>query len=167
MSLVFFHGLETGPHGSKYQILSKIAPTIAPDCTGVMDLATRVQTAKEALQGHENLIIVGSSFGGLVAVTLLLQDATIERRTQALLLCAPALHRQDAPQLPTSLYRKTTILHGKDDDVIPLRDVQQWARQNWVTQFEFIQDEHRLVSAEAQAFIEKWARNQVSMKQAT
>ena len=167
MTLVFLHGLETGPLGSKYQILSKVAPTVAPDCTGVMDLATRVAIVKDALQGHENLILVGSSFGGLVAVTLLLQDAAIERRTQALLLCAPALHLPSAPQLPTSLYRKTTILHGKSDDVIPLRDVQQWARQNWVTQFDTIEDEHRLAGDEACAYIEKWARNQVSIKQAT
>jgi hypothetical protein len=56
--LVFLHGLESGPHGSKYQALRNLDPElISPDCTGVSDIGERLAIIEEALAGVEKMVI--------------------------------------------------------------------------------------------------------------
>jgi len=64
--LVFLRGLESGPHGSKYQTLRDLDPElIAPDCTGIGDLESRLRIIEDSLAGVDRMVIVGSSLGGL------------------------------------------------------------------------------------------------------
>ena len=67
--LVFLHGLESGPQGSKYQALQELdTEMIAPNCQGITDIAERLQIIQDSLEGVERMFIVGSSFGGLAAL---------------------------------------------------------------------------------------------------
>ena len=67
--LVFLHGLESGPHGSKYQALREIDPDlISPDCEGLNDIGERLAVIERELEGIGRMVLVGSSFGGLAAL---------------------------------------------------------------------------------------------------
>ncbi|AWV88496.1 HD domain-containing protein [Bradymonas sediminis] len=72
----FFHGLESGPHGSKYQRLSESFHVFSPDFQG-MDIWARFEKIERETRGLRQLILVGSSYGGLLA-SLLYSEKTQE-----------------------------------------------------------------------------------------
>ncbi|PLX93266.1 MAG: hypothetical protein C0620_07855 [Desulfuromonas sp.] len=118
MQLVFLHGLETGPHGSKYQALKAMfGEVISPDCEGVFDPEQRLTIIRDTLRDQPGpFLVVGSSAGGLMA--LLLQQ--VEARVAALVLCAPALHTEHATHLSADRLPPTVVIHGRRDDVVPI-----------------------------------------------
>ncbi len=72
MKILFLHGLESGPHGIKYQALKRVFGSIAaPDCRDIVDEDERLEiilaTLKNEPQPH---LVVGSSMGGLMALLL-------------------------------------------------------------------------------------------------
>ena len=119
MKLLFLHGLESGPHGAKYQALrAAFGELISPDCSGINDPQQRLQIILQELdQIEDQLLVIGSSMGGLMA--LLLQQA-LPQRVAGLLLCAPALHRRAAAGLSAKDLPPTLIIHGRQDQVVPL-----------------------------------------------
>jgi len=130
MNILFLHGLESGPHGTKYQALSAaFGPgIIAPDCTGINDPEERLQKVAEALEDAEGpFICCGSSFGGLLA--LMVADKYPERCV-GLVLCCPALiykYRDHWTDLPAPTCT-TTVIHGMLDTVVPLVHSRNWVR---------------------------------------
>ncbi len=87
-TLVFIHGLESTAQGAKGQFFSHNFPRmIIEDYVG--DFTTRMRTLNDVLSGKTNLIIVGSSYGGLMAVSYAMEN---ESRIQKLILLAPALN---------------------------------------------------------------------------
>ena len=140
--LMFFHGLESGPHGAKYQLLSKAFGEVnSPDFQG-MDLEQRLAHAEEITRGATGLTIVGSSFGGLVAALLYAQ---VPDRIHALVLLAPALHRDIADAVP-ALPPHTVVIHGIHDDVVPLDEVRAFCQNRGVEVIE-VDDGHRLLGS--------------------
>lgn len=119
MKLLFLHGLESGPHGTKYQALKKtFGEVVSPDCSGIIDPQERLQVILAALEAFsDNLLVVGSSMGGLMA--LLLQQA-IPQRIAGMLLCAPALQRPAARGLSAAGLPPTVVIHGTEDIVVPI-----------------------------------------------
>ncbi len=119
MQLLFLHGLESGPHGAKYQALKRAFGEVnAPDCIGISDPQHRLQIILSAISGtKESFLVVGSSMGGLMA--LLLQQA-VPKRVAGMLLCAPALHRPAATTLKANHLPPTLIIHGRQDTVVPI-----------------------------------------------
>jgi len=86
-TLVFIHGLESTSQGNKAQYFRKSFPEmIIEDYTG--NLETRMQKLRRILKGKNNLVLVGSSYGGLMAAQFALEE---ESRVQKLILLAPAL----------------------------------------------------------------------------
>ena len=65
------------------------------------------------------LAIAGFSFGGYVAA-----QSAAALQPQRLVLVAPAVGRFAVPAVPAH----TLVVHGEDDDVVPLREVLDWAR---------------------------------------
>lgn len=119
MKILFLHGLESGPHGSKYQALKEtFGEVLAPDCTGVKDERKRLDIIQREI-GREggSFLVVGSSMGGLMA--LLLQQENPEQVT-GLVLCAPAIHRPAAEGLDLDNLPPTVVIHGTQDNVVPL-----------------------------------------------
>ncbi|MDY0189190.1 MAG: alpha/beta hydrolase [Desulfuromonas sp.] len=118
MQLVFLHGLETGPHGSKYQALtSMFGPVLAPDCEGIKDPAQRLQIIQDSTKDQPGpFLVVGSSAGGLMA--LLWQQ--VEPRIAGLVLCAPALHTDAAKGLSAAGLPPTLVIHARQDDIVPI-----------------------------------------------
>lgn len=86
-TLVFIHGLESTAQGTKAQYFRKLFPQMMiEDYTG--DFQKRMQKLNSLLGGLDNLILVGSSFGGLMAAWFALEN---EPRVKKLILLAPAL----------------------------------------------------------------------------
>lgn len=118
MQIVFLHGLETGPHGSKYQALKEMfGEVISPDCEGVKDPQQRLTIIQQALSDQAGpFLVVGSSAGGLMALLLQREDS----RVKGLVLCAPALHTDIGAELTAEGLPETVIIHGLSDDVVPI-----------------------------------------------
>jgi alpha/beta superfamily hydrolase len=72
-----------------------------------------------AEMGDLPLVLAGFSFGAFV-------QARVARRLAAerMVLVAPAVKRFDVPAVPAG----TLVIHGEEDDVVPLADVLEWAR---------------------------------------
>lgn len=118
MQIVFLHGLETGPHGSKYQALKQMfGEVISPDCEGVKDAEQRLVIIRQTLKDKSGpFLVVGSSAGGLMALLLQREDS----RVTGLVLCAPALHTDASATLTAENLPDTMIIHGRFDDVVPI-----------------------------------------------
>jgi pimeloyl-ACP methyl ester carboxylesterase len=144
--IVFCHGLESEPHGRKYHALVQGGlHVVAPDCRG-KGLRERVDIIASAIAEHRPRVLVGSSFGGIAGLLAALVAAArggIELK--GLLLCAPALHLPDPPDL--GITRRcpapTTIIHGTRDDVIPIDVSRAFARDHGARLIE-VDDEHAL-----------------------
>jgi len=118
MKILFLHGLESGPHGSKYQALKwMFGDILAPDCTGVKDESQRLRIIQQQLETeNEPVIVVGSSMGGLMA--LLLNQANPDK-VAGMVLCAPAIQRPAAKNLDVATLPPTIVIHGTADTVVP------------------------------------------------
>ncbi len=140
--VVFLHGLESGPHGSKYQALRHLDPElVSPDCTGIANLDERLEIIEDCLAQVERMVIVGSSFGGLAAVMFAQKPCNFSRITGCL-LCAPALTRLSSDAI-TTLPPGTIILHGTRDEVIPIQTSRDFSKQYGISLME-VDDDHRL-----------------------
>ncbi len=138
MKILFLHGLESGPHGSKYQALKTVFNDVtAPDCSGLSNEAERLQViCNEIDSTTDPYLVVGSSMGGLMA--MLLQQAR-PQRVAGMVLCAPALHRPAAQELTYTELPPLAVIHGDQDDVVPLEVSLPFGHQLTI-----VRDGHRL-----------------------
>ena len=86
----------------------------------VEDARFAVQHMKDAF-GHLPLILAGFSFGGYVQARA---AELLHPQPHKLVLVAPAVGRFAMPQVP----HNTLLIHGEEDEVIPLSDALNWAR---------------------------------------
>jgi len=114
-TLVFIHGLESTSQGTKGQFFRRHFPQmIVEDYFG--DFNERMQKLAGLLAGKDNLILVGSSYGGLMAGQYALQN---ENRVRKMILLAPALMLPEfTPEAGKQLNIPVTIYHGTEDDVV-------------------------------------------------
>jgi len=114
-TLVFIHGLESTAQGTKGQFFYQNFPQmLIENYTG--DFAARMLKLSSVLAGKNNLIIVGSSYGGLMAVQYAIKN---ESRVKKLILLAPALNLPEFNPKPDNLLRLPVIVyHGIDDNIV-------------------------------------------------
>jgi pimeloyl-ACP methyl ester carboxylesterase len=114
-TLVFIHGLESTSLGTKAQYFRKLFPDmIIEDYTG--DFQTRMIKLRHILEGKDNLILVGSSYGGLMAAQYAVEN---EERVKKLILIAPALTLEEfETDASRPLNVPVIIYHGRKDDVV-------------------------------------------------
>lgn len=148
--LFFFHGLESGPHGSKYHLMKAVHPELqAPDFQG-MDLTQRLAIAEQATRGLSGVTLVGSSFGGLLAARLY---SLYPERFKSLLLLAPAVHTEEGDlvqELPPAA--RIRVIHGNADEVVPHNKVAAFCQRFGVSLIT-VADTHRLAAETSQAMI--------------
>ncbi len=89
------------------------------DGVGETDDALAALGYARRLYGELPLALAGFSFGSFVQ-TRVAQRVAFER----LVLVGPAVNRFDAHVVPA----ETVVVHGEEDDVVPLADVFNWAR---------------------------------------
>ncbi|MCK4501941.1 MAG: alpha/beta fold hydrolase [Desulfuromonadales bacterium] len=138
MNILFLHGLETGPHGNKYQALKKaFGKIIAPDCSGMNNEKERLDKIQlEIGSSDEPFIVVGSSMGGLMALLLQMEHP---EQVAGLVLCAPALQRQPDHIFDFENLPPTIVIHGINDEVVPLE-----VSRPFGSRLIIVADDHRL-----------------------
>lgn len=114
-TLVFIHGLESTSQGVKGQFFREHFPEmIIEDYRG--GFVERMRKLSGLLAGKNNLILVGSSYGGLMAAQFALHN---EARVRKLILLAPALiFPYFIPRAEQQLQLPVIIYHGKNDDIV-------------------------------------------------
>ncbi|MHB8908172.1 MAG: alpha/beta fold hydrolase [Syntrophales bacterium] len=113
---VFLHGLDSSSRGTKGTYFRARYPgMLLEDFPG--PLAERMEKLERILQGKGDLILVGSSYGGLMAS---LFACGHRERIRRLILLAPALEHADfRPWYATPLQPPVTLYHGLHDIVVP------------------------------------------------
>lgn len=131
--ILFCHGLESAPIGRKSQALIDGGYSLtAPDCRG-KDLPERVALITAAIvAGPRDMVVVGSSFGGIAGLVATIVAAQQQVRVHGLILCAPALQLPPPPGTTTDLSPvcPTEIIHGTGDDVIPIELSRRFAQEH-------------------------------------
>jgi len=129
-TVIFAHGRESGPWGTKIRVLAKVAEkfgcrVISRDDSDNRDPELRVARLVDEVKSIDGpVVLVGSSMGGYVATV-----ASQVVRPVGLFLMAPAFGLPGyAEQTPQSISRELTVVHGWDDDVVPLDAVVDFAR---------------------------------------
>ena len=141
-TLVFIHGLESTAQGAKGQFFSQHFPQmIIEDYVG--DFTTRMNKLNNVLAGKNNLIIVGSSYGGLMAVQYTMEN---ESRVKKLVLLAPALNLSEfKSNYNNQLHIPVIVYHGISDDVVNPQIVKNIALKYFNNlEHHFVEDDHPL-----------------------
>lgn len=138
-SVLFFHGLESGPGADKAVLLQEFCGAETPDHRG-LDLDARVADGA-ALIGERDqpTVLVGSSIGGLVALRVAMAHPT---KVAGLILLAPALWPELVPAAP-HVPKRTRVLHGVDDEVVPIELSRRFCADQGIPLIE-LADGHRL-----------------------
>ena len=142
LARVFIHGLESSSCGSKATFFKRrYAEMIVEDFHGTLD--ERMGKLKGLLFDHPSLIMVGSSFGGLMAAIYALENPN---RVKKLILLAPALTFPDfEPYLHHRTEIPVTVYHGQRDDVVPAAPTYEVARKVFCNlTFNEVDDDHML-----------------------
>lgn len=134
----FIHGLEGSPQGAKPRFLAQHFDTTTPSMD-TSDLEGAIATQAAALAASEPDVLVGSSFGGAVALSLL--DRGLWRGPTVLLAAAAA--RLGVPnRIPAGV--TATVVHGTSDVVIPIEDSRALAASGDRVRSVEVDDDHRL-----------------------
>jgi pimeloyl-ACP methyl ester carboxylesterase len=139
---MFIHGLESNNQGTKAVYFRKHFPyMLTPNFPGSLD--ERMADLRALLSGKRDITLVGSSFGGLMASIFVMEN---EPRVKRLVLLAPAVNLMEfSPYRDRKIQVPVHIYHGRQDEVIPLEDVQGVARQVFSDlTFHAVDDDHYL-----------------------
>ena len=115
MKVLFLHGWTSVPGGVKPTYLKEHGYEILNPALPDEDFEESVRIAEAKYQTHQPDVIVGSSRGGAVAINMDSKD------TPLVLLC-PAWKNWGTV---TKLKPQATILHSRQDDVIPFADSEE------------------------------------------
>ena len=122
MKILFLHGLESKPGGSKVQYLEGLGHDVLNPYLPKEDFEESVRIGQEYIDQESPDLVVGSSRGGAVAMSLDTKGARV-------ILIAPAWKRFDVqPGLATD----TTILHCTSDKIVHYEDSEDLGHKNLI-----------------------------------
>ena len=144
--IIYLHGSDSNSRSGKAQhFAQRFAGMVTPDFTGSFE--ERMKQLSSILSDATDWTIIGSSYGGLMGAEFALNHPEQVRK---LVLLAPALtldpfaSRTDLK--PVSV--PTVIVHGTQDDVVPLKPVRALAEKVFTNLTYFmVEDGHRLHKA--------------------
>ena len=158
MKIIFLHGWHSLPGGVKPTYLRDTGHEVVNPALNEDDFAAAVRIAQAEYDQHQPDVIVGSSRGGAVAMN-------INSGSTPLVLLCPAWKRGGAA---TTVKRQTTILHSRNDDVIPFSDSEALVTNSGLPPESLIETgcDHRLADAESlEAILEACRPLHASMHQ--
>lgn len=136
----FAHGLESSPQGIKARVLCQHFQTETPTMN-TRDFESCVAVHAGTAMRFRPDVLVGSSFGGAVAVALLERKLY---RGPTLLLAQAAVHYRPNVRLPADV--RVVLVHSRSDEVVPFAGSVQLAASASTTLVELIErdDNHAL-----------------------
>ena len=144
MKVIFSHGKESGPWGTKIKYLAGIAEAMgcqveSVDYTATVDPELRVKQLQSALpQVETEVLLVGSSMGGYVSLV-----TALKQPVKGVFLLAPAVGMPGYAVQEYPVSCPVTCVHGWQDEVIPVENVLAFAKQINAT-LHLIPGDHRL-----------------------
>jgi pimeloyl-ACP methyl ester carboxylesterase len=144
LTRVFIHGLESSSQGTKGVFFRTRYPDmIIEDFVG--SFKERMNKLDDILFDRKNLIVVGSSYGGLMATVYTEKN---EEKIKKLILLAPALNINEfRPYLKKKLHLPVMIYHGNNDNVVPPATVREIAGEVFTNlHYHLVNDDHSLHS---------------------
>ncbi len=144
--IVFSHGKESGPWGSKIKAMADFAKSVcdseihsldyqeieSPDCR-----ADHLISYLSKLSGE--IILVGSSMGGYVSTL-----ASTQINISGLMLLAPAFYLGGYDvSVPSTSCKNVRVIHGWHDDEVPYQNSVKFADEHKAT-LTLVNDGHRL-----------------------
>ena len=146
-TVIFSHGQESGPWGTKIRAMAEVAKGLgcdvdSVDYQGIADPTERVEKLlRECQDIDDQLILVGSSMGGHVATA-----AAEALGAAGLFVLAPAYFMENYEHLtPAAPAIPTFIVHGWHDDVVPVENSIRYARESNAT-LHIVDSDHRLTA---------------------
>lgn len=144
--VVFAHGKESGPWGTKIRYLADLAVAAgwsveSPDYSGLDDPGDRLEKLLARPRDVERLVLCGSSMGGYISAM-----ACQRLQPHGLFLLAPALYLPGYPGEPTDCPAATVVVHGWRDDIVPPANAIRFAEPRGCA-LHLLNDGHRLVDS--------------------
>lgn len=146
-TVIFSHGQESGPWGTKIRSMAETVRALgceadSIDYQGIADPTERVEKCvSECAAIEDRLVLVGSSMGGHVATA-----AAARLGAAGLFVLAPAYFMEgyedltpDPPSMPIC------IVHGWNDDIVPVENSIRYARDCNAT-LHLVDGDHRLTA---------------------
>lgn len=146
-TVIFSHGQESGPWGTKIQRMAEAVrddgcQVDSIDYRGIADPGERVDKLVSSCVGIDApLVLVGSSMGGHVATA-----AAAQLQPAGVFVLAPAYFMPGYEQLtPPSPDCPLMIVHGWRDDVVPVENSIRFAQASRAT-LHVLDGDHRLTA---------------------
>ncbi len=146
-AVYFSHGQESGPWGTKINAMAEVVRELgcrvdSIDYQGIVDPTERVEKLVACCNGvTEPLVLVGSSMGGHVATAAAEKVAAV-----GLFVLAPAFYMEGYEDLtPPTHAIPITIVHGWDDDIVPVENSIRFAKACNAT-LHLVDGDHRLTA---------------------
>ena len=145
-TVVFSHGQESGPWGSKIKAMASMAQARgwqaeSVDYQGIADPAARVDKLIEFCGRLEHPVLVGSSMGGHVATAAAATVGAV-----GLFVLAPAYYMPGYESLtPPAPSIPIEIVHGWHDDIVPVANSLRFAEACSAT-LHLLDGDHRLTA---------------------
>ena len=146
-AIYFSHGQESEPWGTKIKVMAESVRELgcraeSVDYQGIADPTERVEKLIEYCAGvEEPLVLVGSSMGGHVATA-----TAVKVNAVGLFVLAPAYYMPGYEDLtPPAPAMPITIVHGWDDDIVPVENSIRFAKACNAT-LHLVDGDHRLTA---------------------
>jgi len=143
--LVFSHGKESGPWGSKIQAMAQVGRELgleveSVDYQGMDDASARVAKLLDCARAWTGpLYLAGSSMGGHVSAA-----AAQPLNARGLFLLAPAFYMPGLEShTPQRVPCPAAVVHGWRDDIVPVEHSIRWAREQRA-ELHVLDSDHRL-----------------------
>jgi len=139
---IFIHGLESSSGGTKGVFFRKRYPDmIVEDFRG--SLEERMVKLNKILSDKTDSILVGSSFGGLMAA---IYTCNNKNKVKKLILLAPALNQEEFKSyLDKKVDVPVTVYHGRNDNVVPVESIRTIACSVFTRiTYNIVDDDHPL-----------------------
>jgi predicted alpha/beta hydrolase family esterase len=148
LHIVFSHGKESGPWGSKIKSMAEQAKQYGDihsidyrDLPSPDDRVERLLTHLAQLTG--NIVLVGSSMGGYVSTA-----ASCKVELAGMFLLAPAFYLNGYDiQEPATHCKHVSVVHGWNDDVVPYANSVRFAA-HYKASLKLVDDGHRLSNSQ-------------------
>ena len=142
----FAHGLESSPHGNKARLFAAHFDAETP-AMNTADFEACIRVHAETAARFQPDVLVGSSFGGAVAVALLHRALW---RGPTLLLAQASRHYCPEARLPAGV--RVLLVHAREDEIVDAADSRALAQTGTPSLVELLEvdDDHalsRLVSS--------------------
>lgn len=127
--VIFSHGKVTGPKGSRITALSKIAIRMGYDVESLdyrrLSTPERVTRLNNFVEGlNRPYVLVGTSMGGYVSAVSALSSSPL-----GIFLISPAIYLDGYAEAEVEkISCPTTVVHGWDDDIVPVQNVIRFAQ---------------------------------------